>query len=90
MASLTVLHDELPGPANPWHGYSSRLLSRTATSATPWESPPSPGILAALTAAGHARRAWQKMAGPPTKPYFAPGAKVAAYPNGYTLDQVGP
>lgn len=89
---IKVLRDRLPKPARP---FARRLFSilidqpqvSRALGFTPLPAP----VQAIIRSFGKAYGLIQRQTRPSERPVFVPGNKAGkAYPNGYTLDQLGP
>lgn len=91
-AVLATLRDRLPPPSRPFAGQiTSSLVGDAHISHALGLPAPNGALGTALGLGAAARRQWQRRHKPPEQPSFWPGRPAGAlYPQGYTLDQLGP
>jgi hypothetical protein len=91
-AVLATLRDRIPAPGRPFAGQiTSALVGDPTVSRALGLPAPRPALASVLAAAAGLRRLIQRRLPPPVEPSFWPGRPAGTiYPDGYTLDQLGP
>jgi hypothetical protein len=91
-AVLATLRDRIPAPGRPFAAQiTSTLVGDPAVSRALSLPAPRAALAGVLAAGAGLRRLIQRRLPPPEEPSFWPGRPAGAvYPNGYTLDQLGP
>jgi hypothetical protein len=91
-AVLRTLRDRLPRLARPFAAQiTSALVGDPAVSRALSLPPPNSALCRVLEVGAGGRRLFERLRPPPRQPSFWPGRPAGAvYPQGYTLDQLGP
>lgn len=91
-AVLATLRNRLPAPGRPFAAQiTSALVGDPSVSRALSLPAPQPALAAVLSAGASVRRLVQRRFPPHQEPSFWPGRPAGAvYPQGYTLDQLGP
>lgn len=90
-ATVTALKVRLAPPLRPFTGTILALMMDKPEVAVALGLKPAPALLRAAYGAVLRSRAARARRSPlPTAPSFTPGGKMSAYPDGYTLDMIGP
>lgn len=94
LASLDVFRFQMTGPMRPLRVLAPQLLSATVEDPRICHAlgiaPAAPWTRAILHTSASVRRLVSRWLGPRQRLFFIPGASVGAYPDGYSISEVGP